>query len=170
MTRIPAGNLFASASSIGGACKFFQVGRRQLWEQGDFLLVVRLGDIMVTIRAAKLLKDAAADLGFVASAADDDDFGRIMDSFPTLSREGLQSNDRRLAESMGALDYLLKTVRDEVDARPMFIMAPGAVDLPEQGRQPLDPKSKTPAPLMKTILLKPPDALRCNVTRRASCT
>jgi hypothetical protein len=39
MIRIPAGNLFASASSIGGACKFFQVGRRQLREQGDSLSI-----------------------------------------------------------------------------------------------------------------------------------
>jgi hypothetical protein len=69
MIRIPAGNLFASASSIGGACKFFQVGRRQLQEQGDSLLVVPLGDIMVTIQAAKFLKDASAELGFVACAA-----------------------------------------------------------------------------------------------------
>jgi hypothetical protein len=69
LIRIPAGNLFASASSIGGACKIFQVGRRQLREQGESLLVVPLGDIIVTIQAAKFLKDASAELNFVACAA-----------------------------------------------------------------------------------------------------
>jgi hypothetical protein len=132
MIRIPAGNLFASASSIGGACKVFQVGHRQLREPGDSLLVVPPADIMVTIQAVKLLKDASAELGFVACAAAAADFDRIRDRFPAPSREGLQFNDRQLAEVIGALEYLLKTFRDEVDARPTFIMPPGAVDLLEQ--------------------------------------
>ena len=92
----------------------------------DSLLAVPLADIMVTIQAAKILKDASADLGCVAAAAAAAvDFGRTMDRIPAPSREGLQFNDRQLAELIGALEYLLKTFRDEVDARPMFIMPPG---------------------------------------------
>jgi hypothetical protein len=61
MIRIPAGNLFAAASSIGGACRFVQVGRSQLREQGGNLLVVPLGDIMAIIQAAKFLKDVVIE-------------------------------------------------------------------------------------------------------------
>jgi hypothetical protein len=50
---------------------------------------------MVTIQAAPFLKDAAAELGFVACAAAA--LGRIMDSVPTPNREDLQFNDRQLA-------------------------------------------------------------------------
>lgn len=136
MIRIPAGNLFASASSIGGACKFFQVGRRQMREQVASLLVVPLDDIMVTIQAAKFLKDVSAELGFVACAAAAEDFGRTMDRFPQPTPAGLEFNDRQLAELIGALEYLLKTFRDEVDARPMFILPPGSVALVEQSDPP----------------------------------
>jgi hypothetical protein len=163
MIRIPAGNLFASASSIGGACKFFQVGRRQLQEQGDSLLVVPLGDIMVTIQAAKFLKDASAELGFVACAAAAADFGRIMDRFPTPTRDGLQFNDRQLAELMGALEYLLKTFRDEVDARPMFIMPPGAVELLEQRAPAFGPEVQDAFPSSENDIA---EAARCLAMQR----
>jgi hypothetical protein len=50
MIRIPAGNLFASASAIGGSCKYLQVAQRQMRETDHDRLVVALGDIGVTIR------------------------------------------------------------------------------------------------------------------------
>ena len=136
MIRIPAGNLFASASAIGGSCKFFQVGRRQLREAGQDLLVVPLADIMVTIQAAKFLKDAGAELGFVACAAAAAEFGQIMDRFPTPTRHGLEFNEGQLGQLIGALEYLLKTFRDELDARPMFVMQPGAATLLDQAEPP----------------------------------
>ena len=129
MIRIPAGNLFASASSIGGSVKFLQVGRRHLRDTSQFRLIVPLSDISVTIQAATFLKDASRELGFIACAAAAAEFGRIIDSFPTPTPYGLEFDDAQLGQLIGSLEYLLKTFGDELNARPMFVMQPAAASL-----------------------------------------
>lgn len=136
MIRIPAGNLFASASAIGGSCKFLQVAQRQMREIGHDRVVVALGDIGVTIQAATFLKRAAGDLGFVACAAAATEFGAVMDRFPKPVGGGLQLGDAQLTELIASLEYLLKTFRDELEARPMFVMQPGSAELLDQTEPP----------------------------------
>lgn len=136
MIRIPAGNLFASASAIGGSCKFLQVAQRQMRETGHDCVVIALGDIGVTIQAATFLKRAAGDLGFVACAAAATEFGAVMERFPKPVGGGLQLGDAQLTELIASLEYLLKTFRDELEARPMFVMQPGAAELLDQAEPP----------------------------------
>ncbi len=132
MIRIPAGNLFASASSIGGSCKYLQIAQRQMRETGHDRVVVALGDIGVTIQAATFLKRAADELGFVACSAAAAEFGAVMERFPKPAGDGLQLADAQLTELIASLEYLLKTFRDELEARPMFVMQPGSALLLDQ--------------------------------------
>lgn len=132
MIRIPAGNLFASASSIGGSCKYLQIAQRQMRETGYDRVVVALGDIGVTIQAATFLKRAADELGFVACSAAAAEFGAVMERFPKPAGDGLQLADAQLTELIASLEYLLKTFRDELEARPMFVMQPGSALLLDQ--------------------------------------
>ena len=132
MIRIPAGNLFASASSIGGSCKYLQIAQRQMRETGYDRVVVALGDIGVTIQAATFLKRAADELGFVACSAAAAEFGAVMERFPKPAGDGLQLADAQLTELIASLEYLLKTFRDELGARPMFVMHPGSALLLDQ--------------------------------------
>ncbi len=132
MIRIPAGNLFASASAIGGSCKYLQVAQRQMRETGHDRVVVALGDIGVTIQAATFLKRAADELGFVACSAAAAEFGAVMERLPKPAGGGLQLTDAQLTELIASLEYLLKTFRDELEARPMFVLQPGSALLLDQ--------------------------------------
>jgi hypothetical protein len=82
---------------------------------------------------------------------------------PPPPREGLQFNDRQLAELIGGLEYLLKTVRGEVDARPMFIMPPGAVDLLEQRAPAFGPEVQDAFPSSENDVA---EAARCLAMQR----
>jgi hypothetical protein len=132
MIRLPAGNLFASVSFLAGVCKFLQVGRRQLRESGNDVLILDLDDAGGMIRAATFLKGAATELRFVVCKAAAADFGQVMDRFPVPVRGGLQLRDPVLSELIAALEYVLKTFSDEINARPVFVMQPEAAALFDQ--------------------------------------
>ena len=123
MLRLPAGNLIASASSIGGSCKFLQVGRRQVHEHGQEL-VLQLDLMQATIQAATAMRAAAAHLGMVACGAAAKDLGDCLKRLPPSDRGGLMLDERYLDDLISSLEYLLRTFRDEIEARPLFAMSP----------------------------------------------
>jgi hypothetical protein len=131
MLRLPAGNLIASASSIGGSCKFLQVGRRQIREQGREL-VVELDQMNVIVQAATVMRGAADHLGMIACAAAAKDLGDCFQRLPPPTQGYFSLGERQLDDLIGGLDYLLRTFRDEIDARPLFAMSPTNADLYDQ--------------------------------------
>lgn len=136
MHRIPAGNLFASASSLGSTCKFLQVGRRRLREERAPALWVDPDDMKVAIEAASFLRSASAALSFVACRAAAEEFGDALGKLPRPTSRGLALTDTHLTDLIAASEYLLKTFRDELDARPLFVAAPHNADLLEQKTPP----------------------------------
>jgi len=123
MHRLPAGNLIASASLLGGSCKFLQVGRRQARPAGDALLI-DLDQITAIFQAAGVLRAAAEQMGMVACAAAARDLGECFQRLPQPQYGRLAFSERQLDELIGGLEYLLRTFRDEIDARPLFVMSP----------------------------------------------
>ena len=121
MHRLPAGNLVASASSIGGSCKFLQLGRTQARLTGD-ALVLDLEQMKIIFQGAGVMKAAAEDLGMVACAAAARDLGDVFQQLPPPTPRGLLLDKRQLDALIGGLEYLLRTFRDELDARPLFVM------------------------------------------------
>jgi hypothetical protein len=121
MLRLPAGNLIASASVIGGSCKFLQLGRTQARATGD-LLVVNFEQMKAIFDGATLMKSAAEHLGMVACAAAARDLGEVFQRLPPPTPRGLLLDETRLDALIGGLEYLLRTFRDELDARPLFVM------------------------------------------------
>lgn len=131
MLRLPAGNLVASASTIGGSCKFLQVGRRQTREQGQ-QLVVQLDQMDAIIQAATVMRAAANQLGMVACAAAAEDLGRCFKRLPLPVNGYFAFGESQLDDLIGGLEYLLRTFRDEIDARPLFAMSPTNANLYDQ--------------------------------------
>ena len=121
MHRLPAGNLIASASLIGGSCKFLQLGRSQARLTGD-ALVLDLEQMKVIFQGAGLMKAAAERLGMVACAAAARDLSDVFQQLPQPTPRGLLLDQRQLDALIGGLEYLLRTFRDELDARPLFVM------------------------------------------------
>ncbi|QQV78011.1 hypothetical protein H5J25_04525 [Sphingomonas aliaeris] len=131
MIRLPAGNLVASASLIGGSCKYLQVGRRQVRDHGAEL-EVSLDQMAAIIQGATAMRDAAESLGMVACAAAATDLSHLFQKFPHPEKGHLSFGERELDELIGGLDYLLRTFRDELDARPLFALSPGNAGLYDQ--------------------------------------
>lgn len=131
MLRLPAGNVIASASHIGGSCKFLQVGRRHARETGN-LLAIDLEQMSGIFQAAAVLRSAAEQTGMVACAAAARDLGDCFQRLPRPEMDRLSLTERQLDELIGGLDYLLRTFRDEIDARPLFVMNPTNARLYEQ--------------------------------------
>ena len=136
MIRLPAGNLFASASTLGGACKFFQVARRQLRETGHDTLQASPADLAVMFQAASFLKSATLELGFVACRAAAEELGEVFRRLPRPGPDGVALTEAQLSDLIGALEYLIKTFRDELDGRPLFVGTARAVDLLHQDAAP----------------------------------
>lgn len=135
MYRLPGGNLFASASSLGASCKYLQIGRHEVRGQGGPLLV-SLEQMGLIIQTAGLLKAASAELGMVACAAAASELGDAFKRLPRPSPEGLALNEAQLDDLIGNMEYLLRTFRDEIDARPLFALPPASAELYDQ-KQPL---------------------------------
>ncbi len=131
MQRLPAGNLIASASLIGGSCKFLQIGRSKVRESGD-ILIIDPAQILALADGATVMRAAAEQLGMVACAAAARDLGECFRRLPPPRPAGLLLNEERLDDLIGGLEYLLRTFRDEIDARPLFVMTPSGADLYDQ--------------------------------------
>jgi hypothetical protein len=131
MLRLPAGNLVASASTIGGSCKFLQVGRRQTREAGR-QLVVQLDQMDAIIQAATVMRAAANHLGMVACAAAAEDLGGCFKRLPLPVHGYFAFGEEALDDLISGLEYLLRTFRDEIDARPLFAMSPTNANLYDQ--------------------------------------
>jgi len=136
MHRIPAGNLFASASALGGGCKFLQVGRTELARKREAVLVVDIADMQVMIQAASFLQSACGELGFVACKAAAAEFGEALERLPRPTSQGLALTDTQLKGMAAASEYLLKTFRDELDSRPLFVASSKMADLLDQKTPP----------------------------------
>ncbi|MBI0532041.1 hypothetical protein [Sphingomonas sp. TX0522] len=131
MQRLPAGNLIASASVLGGSCKFLQIGRRQARDVGR-ALAVDLEQMKTVVDAAAVLRAAADALGMVACSAAARDLGECFRRLPHPQSAHLMPDEERLDDLIGAMDYLLRTFRDEIDARPLFAMSPASAELYDQ--------------------------------------
>lgn len=131
MQRLPAGNLIASASLLGGSCKFLQIGRRHARET-ERALVVELAQINSIVEAATVLRGAADRLGMVACSAAARDLGDCFRRLPSPQAAGLLLDEDRLDDLIGGLEYLLRTFRDEIDARPLFAMSQASAELYDQ--------------------------------------
>lgn len=135
MHRLPAGNMIASASSLGGSCKFLQVGRRTM-RTSDASLLFPLDYMQSIIQAAGLLKSAAEELGMVACAAAAKDLGESFKRLPHPGPQGLSLTEERVDDLVSNMEYLLRTFRDEIDARPLFVLPAASANLYDQA-QPL---------------------------------
>lgn len=135
MQRLPAGNLIASASLIGGSCKYFQIGRSEISRTGK-ALIVDPAQIMALVDGATVMRAAAEKLGMIACAAAARDLGDCFRRLPLPTPNGLLLDEDRLDDLIGCLEYLLRTFRDEIDARPLFVMTSSAANLYDQA-QPL---------------------------------
>lgn len=128
MKRLPAGNLFAATSSLGASCKFLQVGRTRARASSDTVLL-SLEQMKSIIQAAGLLRQISGTLGLPVCAAAAADLGRCFESLPAPTASGLALPDAPLSNLINNLEYLLRTFRDEIDARPLFVLTSGAADL-----------------------------------------
>ena len=68
------------------------------------------------------MKAAAERLGMVACAAAARDLSDVFQQLPQPTPRGLLLDQRQLDALIGGLEYLLRTFRDELDARPLFVM------------------------------------------------
>jgi len=131
MLRLPAGNLIASASALGASCKHLQLGRTETRRTGD-ALVLDHDQLKVIFEAATLLRAAADQMDMVACAAAARDLGDCFQRLPLPTARGLALAGRSLDDLIAGLEYLLRTFRDEIDARPLFAMPPGSVTFYDQ--------------------------------------
>jgi hypothetical protein len=116
---------------LGGSCKFLQIGRRQIRGSGGTLLV-GLDQMKVIVEAASLMRAASSRLGMVACAAAATDLAEVFKRLPQPQDLHLGLSEAQLDDLIGGLEYLLRTFRDEIDARPLFVMTPGKADLFDQ--------------------------------------
>ncbi|WP_375381071.1 hypothetical protein [uncultured Sphingomonas sp.] len=131
MLRLPAGNVIASVSALGGSCKFLQLGRTEMRSNGG-ALVLGPDQTKVIFEAATLLRAAAEQLSMVACVAAARDLGDCFTRLPPPGSRGLILTERHLDDLISGLEYLLRTFRDEIDARPLFAMSAGSADLYDQ--------------------------------------
>jgi hypothetical protein len=123
--------LKGAGQSIGGSCKFLQVGRRQVREHGQEL-VLQLDLMESIVQAATVMRAAANHLGMVVCAAAATDLGGCLKRLPPPNAGCLMLSERHLDDLISGLEYLLRTFRDEIDARPLFAMSPTNADLYDQ--------------------------------------
>ena len=131
MFRLPAGNLIASASALGASCKYLQLGRTAARSNGD-ALVLDHDQIKVMLQAATLLKATAEQMKMVACAAAARDLADTFQRLPPPSARGMILAGQVLDDLIAGLEYLLRTFRDEIDARPLFAMPPGSASFYDQ--------------------------------------
>src|SRR4051812_31350538 len=132
MERIHGGNVIASASYLGGSCKFLQFGRREARRTGN-AVVVSLDQMGGIIEAATVVRAAADQLGMAVCAAAARDLGAVLERLPPPGAQGLVLGERHLDDLVGGLDYLIRTFRDEIEARFLFVMSGTNVALYDPG-------------------------------------
>lgn len=120
MHRIPAGNLFASASSLGSTCKFLQVGRRRLREERAPALWVDPDDMKVAIEAASFLRSASAALSFVACRAAAEEFG---DALGNLLCDGTKCLAFDHDQAFFGIDRTAEVLASSVDCLPELFLS-----------------------------------------------
>ncbi|MFL6846322.1 MAG: hypothetical protein ACJ8ER_15755 [Allosphingosinicella sp.] len=84
------------------------------------------------IEAASIMWASADQLDMAVCAAAARDLGDVFARLPSAQPQGLVLEERHLDDLIGGLDYLLRTFRDEIEARSLFVMSGRNVALFDQ--------------------------------------
>lgn len=168
MHRLPAGNHFASASSLGASCKFLQLGRTEARRTGA-ALVLSIDQMNMIFQSATLLKKTAAQVDMVACVAASTDLERVFKRLPRPTTLGLSLAVGHIDDLVGNLEYLLRTFRDEIDARLMFVLPPVSVSLYDQVEPLFGEAVESAFRRAPTIFARPDAVWRSGAGPPASC-
>jgi hypothetical protein len=84
------------------------------------------------VEAAGVLRASADQMDMAVCAAAARDLGDVLERLPLPQPKGLVLGERQLDDLIGGLEYLLRTFRDEIEARSLFVMSGAKAALYDQ--------------------------------------
>ena len=121
------GNLLASFSALGALCKYLQLAKTEAIEKGVPGIQITKEQFEALIEPARLLRVTSIDLDMHVAKAAADQLYPVLKKIGESNDGGFNLNIELMDELLRALDYLLKSFRDEMDVRFLFLMNPSHI-------------------------------------------
>ena len=118
------GNLIASVSSLGALCKYLQMARSECAEKQSPGISITVQQLKQMLHGTTFLKEVSEQLGMVASAAAGADVLAVIKRIEPGNSNEFGLRTILLGELISSLEYQIRSFRDEMEARRLFVMNP----------------------------------------------
>lgn len=121
------GNLIASISSLGALCKYLQMARNECIEGRSRGIEITGPQLEVMMQGTAFLRATARQIGMITGEAAGSDVAAVIARIKPEKPNTFEIDTTLIGELLSSLEYQIKSFRDEMEARGLFVMNPSHV-------------------------------------------